>query len=43
MIYITHFVDEIFAICDRVTVMRNGETGGRRAIAEVESGQRSSG
>ena len=26
MIYITHFVDEIFNVCERVTVMRNGET-----------------
>jgi ABC-type sugar transport system ATPase subunit len=26
VIYITHFVDEIFDICERVTVMRNGET-----------------
>jgi ABC-type sugar transport system ATPase subunit len=26
VIYITHFVDEIFVICERVTVLRNGET-----------------
>ncbi len=26
VIYITHFVDEIFTVCERVTVMRNGET-----------------
>ena len=26
IIYITHFVDEIFEICDRVTVMRSGST-----------------
>ena len=26
VIYITHFVDEIFVVCERVTVMRNGET-----------------
>jgi len=26
IIYITHFVDEIFKVCERVTVMRNGET-----------------
>lgn len=26
IVYITHFLDEIFEICDRVTVMRNGET-----------------
>ncbi|EJJ31518.1 sugar ABC transporter ATP-binding protein [Rhizobium sp. CF142] len=26
IIYITHFIEEIFEICDRVTVMRNGAT-----------------
>jgi len=26
IIYITHFIDEIFAVCDRVSVMRNGAT-----------------
>ena len=26
VIYITHFVDEIFAVSDRVTIMRNGAT-----------------
>jgi ABC-type sugar transport system ATPase subunit len=35
IIYITHFVDEIFEICDRVTVMRNGSTVATRAIAET--------
>jgi ABC-type sugar transport system ATPase subunit len=35
VIYITHFVDEIFHICDRVTVMRGGATVGSRAVAET--------
>ncbi len=35
IIYITHFVDEIFEICDRVTVMRSGSTVATRAIAET--------
>src|ERR1700722_19137664 len=26
IIYITHFTDEVFEICDRITVMRNGQT-----------------
>jgi ABC-type sugar transport system ATPase subunit len=26
IIYITHFIDEIFAVCDSVSVMRNGAT-----------------
>jgi ABC-type sugar transport system ATPase subunit len=28
IIYITHFLDEIFSICDQVQVLRNGETSG---------------
>ena len=35
VIYITHFLDEIFHICDRVTVMRNGQTVGSSAIAAI--------
>jgi len=27
IIYITHFIDEIFAICERVTVMRKRQNG----------------
>ena len=33
VIYITHFLDEIFHICDRITAMRNGQTVGSSAIA----------
>jgi len=36
VIYITHFLDEIFTICERVTIMRNGETCGRRPISDVD-------
>lgn len=35
IIYISHFVDEIFAVCDRVTVMRNGATVFSGAIGAV--------
>ena len=35
VIYITHFVDEIFIVCERVTVMRNGETVFNGDIASV--------
>jgi ABC-type sugar transport system ATPase subunit len=35
IIYITHFVDEILAVCDTVSVMRNGATVFTGAIAEV--------
>jgi ABC-type sugar transport system ATPase subunit len=36
IIYITHFLDEIFSVCERVTVMRNGETVWTSAMAEVD-------
>jgi ABC-type sugar transport system ATPase subunit len=35
IIYITHFIDEIFAICERVTVMRNGRTVASAATGSV--------
>jgi ABC-type sugar transport system ATPase subunit len=35
IIYITHFVDEIFGICERATVMRNGVTVATSAIADT--------
>jgi ribose transport system ATP-binding protein len=37
IIYITHFVDEIFAVCERVTVMRNGKTVFKGQIDQVTS------
>jgi ABC-type sugar transport system ATPase subunit len=37
IIYITHFIDEIFAICDRVTVMRNGRTVASIPLGSVTS------
>ena len=39
VIYITHFLDEIFAVCERVTVMRNGETVWESAMGEVTPAQ----
>ena len=37
IIYITHFLDEIFSICERVTVMRNGETVWSSPIATADA------
>ena len=37
VIYITHFIEEIFTVCERVTVMRNGETVSSNAIDAVTS------
>ncbi|WP_413989033.1 sugar ABC transporter ATP-binding protein [Labrys okinawensis] len=36
IIYITHFLDEIFSVCERVTVMRNGETAWTSSMSEVD-------
>ena len=37
IVYVSHKMDEIFRICDRVTVMRDGETVGTRHMKEVSS------
>ena len=39
IIYITHFLDEIFSLCDRALVLRNGEVAGGGKIAELDYGQ----
>ncbi len=36
IVYVSHKMDEIFRICDRVTVLRDGETIGTREIAHTE-------
>ncbi|MFQ8430049.1 galactofuranose ABC transporter, ATP-binding protein YtfR [Amaricoccus sp. W119] len=35
IVLITHFLDQVYAIADRVTVLRNGEFVGSRAIADL--------
>ncbi len=37
VLYITHFIEEIFEICDRVTVLRSGRTVGGGAISGMTS------
>src|SRR5262245_8288930 len=39
IIYISHRLEEVFAIADRVTVLRDGEIVATRARAEVDRGQ----
>ena len=39
IVYVSHKMDEIFRICDRVTVLRDGETIGTRVIAETTSSE----
>jgi ABC-type sugar transport system ATPase subunit len=36
VIYITHFLDEIFEVCERATIMRNGETVWSSPIDELD-------
>jgi ribose transport system ATP-binding protein len=35
IVYVSHRMDEIFRICDRATVLRDGETVGTRTISET--------
>jgi len=39
ILYITHFLDEIFSICENIAVMRNGETVWTSPMAEVDPAQ----
>lgn len=36
MVYVSHKMDEIFRLCDRITVLRDGETVGTRARADTD-------
>jgi len=35
VLYVSHHLDELFAVCDRVTIMRDGRMVGEHAIKEV--------
>ena len=35
IVFITHFLDQVFEICDRATILRNGRVVGDCALAEV--------
>ena len=39
VLYISHRLDEIFGIADRVTVIRDGEYIGTRKVSEIDRGQ----
>ena len=34
-IYVSHRMDEVFSLCDRVTVLRNGRTAGTKLMSET--------
>jgi ribose transport system ATP-binding protein len=36
IVFISHFLDDVLAICDRVTVFRNGEAVATKACADVD-------
>lgn len=38
-IYISHYLEEIFEVCDRVTVMRNGRVAGSSAIKDISQAE----
>lgn len=35
IIFVTHFLEQVYAICDRITVLRNGELQGEYPIADL--------
>jgi simple sugar transport system ATP-binding protein len=35
ILFVTHFLDQVYAICDRITVLRNGELVGEYPAAEL--------
>lgn len=35
MIFVTHFLDQVYQISDRITVLRNGQLVGTRAVATL--------
>ena len=37
IVYVSHKMDEIFRVCDRVTVLRDGETIGTREMSETSA------
>lgn len=36
IVYVSHKMDEIFRLCDRITVLRDGETIGTRSVASTD-------
>jgi monosaccharide-transporting ATPase len=36
ILFVTHFLDQVYAICDRITVLRNGKLVGEHRAAELD-------
>ncbi|MBS7540071.1 sugar ABC transporter ATP-binding protein [Ancylobacter lacus] len=35
IVFVTHFLDQVYAVCDRITVLRNGRLAGSATTAEL--------
>ncbi|MBM6580644.1 sugar ABC transporter ATP-binding protein [Microvirga sp. BT689] len=35
IVFVTHFLDQVYAVCDRITVLRNGRLVGSRPISKL--------
>ncbi|MFK8252802.1 sugar ABC transporter ATP-binding protein [Ancylobacter terrae] len=35
IVFVTHFLDQVYAVCDRITVLRNGRLAGTAPIGEL--------
>ncbi|MDQ0512612.1 sugar ABC transporter ATP-binding protein [Ancylobacter amanitiformis] len=35
IVFVTHFLDQVYAVCDRITVLRNGRLAGTAPIADL--------
>jgi monosaccharide-transporting ATPase len=35
ILFVTHFLDQVYALCDRITVLRNGELVGEYPVADL--------
>ena len=35
IVFVTHFLEQVYAVCDRITVLRNGELVGEYPVAEL--------
>lgn len=35
IIFVTHFLEQVYAVCDKITVLRNGELEGQYTISEL--------
>lgn len=39
IVFVTHFLDQVYAVCDRITVLRNGNLVGEYLAAELSQAQ----